>query len=287
MDNQHQVGRALAHGHADALHLLRQPRQRDRDPVLNKHLCLIDVRSRLEHDVDRNRAVAGRLRHHVDHVVDAVDLLLDRRRHGLRDHLGRGTGKSRIHDDRGRRNVGIFGDRQRAKGDRADERQEDRNDAGKYRPIDEEVRESHGPFLHLMDFGRRFPAGRSLRDGFDLAVFRRHLLPRTGALQAVDDNAVGGREAGANDPQAVHHGAELDAFDADGAVIGNREDDFAGLIGGDRAVGHQQRVVSPPKSRSLPKYPGVSRPSLFSKMARPRMVPVRGLRTLSTKSIRP
>ena len=30
------------------------------------------------------RAVAGRLRHHVEHVVDAVDLLLDRRGHGLR-----------------------------------------------------------------------------------------------------------------------------------------------------------------------------------------------------------
>ena len=34
---------------------------------------------------------------------------------------------------------------------------------------------------------------------------------------------------------------------------------------------------SPPNSRSRPKKPGVSRPSLLSKMARPRMVPVLGL----------
>ena len=159
MDDQHQVGRALAHGHADALHLLRQPRQRDGDAILNEHLCLVDVRSRPEHDVDRNRAVAGRLRHHVDHVVDAVDLLLDRRRHGLRDHLSRRAGKGRVHDDRGRRNVRIFGDGQRAKGNRADESQEDRNDAGKDRPIDEEVRESHDHIPSSLVFGIRLPAG--------------------------------------------------------------------------------------------------------------------------------
>ena len=83
MNDEHQVGRFLAHGHADALHLVGQSRQRDRDAVLHQHLRLVDVGAGLEHDVDRQRAVAGRLRNHVDHVVDAVDLLLDRRRDRL------------------------------------------------------------------------------------------------------------------------------------------------------------------------------------------------------------
>ena len=84
MDDQHQVRRFLANGHADVLHLLGQSRQRDRDAILHQHLRLIDVGAGLEDDVDRQRAVAGRLRNQVDHVVDAVDLLLDRRRDGLR-----------------------------------------------------------------------------------------------------------------------------------------------------------------------------------------------------------
>ena len=77
MDHHHQIGRLLLDRYADALHLLRQPRHRDRDAVLHQHLRLVDIGPGFEDDVNLRRAVAGRLRHHVDHVVDAVDLLLD------------------------------------------------------------------------------------------------------------------------------------------------------------------------------------------------------------------
>ena len=80
----------------------------------------------------------------IDHVVDAVDLLLDRRGHGLCDDLGGGARKGRVHHHGRRRNLRIFGDRQRAKRDGADQRQDDRDDAGEDRPVDEEMRKPHG-----------------------------------------------------------------------------------------------------------------------------------------------
>src|SRR3954464_9592522 len=65
----------------------------------------------------------------------------------------------------------------------------------------------------------------------DLAVLGGDLLPRTGALNAVDHDAVGRRKARTDNAQAIDDGTELDLFGADGAVIGNREYDLAGLIG--------------------------------------------------------
>ncbi len=178
MDHQHQVGRLLAHGHAEALHLLRQPRQRDRHAVLHQHLRLIDVRSRLEHDLDRERAVAGRLRHHVEHVVDAVDLLLDRRGDRLGDDLGRGARIGRRHADGRRRDLGKFGDRQRAKGNRANQRQDDRDDAREDRPVDEEMRKSHGGCLVILRLIWHAMSGSALLSGgLDLAVLGRDFLP--------------------------------------------------------------------------------------------------------------
>ena len=92
MHDHHQVGRALVDGDADVAHVGRQARLRDRDAVLHLHLRDIEIGAELEGDGDREAAVAGRVRRHVEHVLDAVDLLLDRRDHGRGDDLGAGAG---------------------------------------------------------------------------------------------------------------------------------------------------------------------------------------------------
>ena len=97
---------------AEALHVLGQARLGDGDAVLHEDLGLVEVGAGLEDDVDRQPPVAGRLRDDVEHVVDAVDLLLDRRGDRVGDHLGRGAGIGRGDVDRGRRDLGIFRDRQ-------------------------------------------------------------------------------------------------------------------------------------------------------------------------------
>ena len=45
-----------------------------------------------ERDRQRVGAVVGALRRHVEHVLHAVDLLLDRRGHGVEHQLGVGAG---------------------------------------------------------------------------------------------------------------------------------------------------------------------------------------------------
>src|SRR5678809_477337 len=77
----------------DALlhHFLRQPGLRLRHAVLREHVRHVAIHADLKRDVEQHAAVARLERLHVDHVVDAVHLLLDRRGNGLFHHLGGGT----------------------------------------------------------------------------------------------------------------------------------------------------------------------------------------------------
>ena len=146
MHDHHQVGRGLAHRDAEPAHVFRQARLGDGDAVLHQHLRLIDVRPRLEDDVDRQLPVARRLRVDVEHVVDAVDLLLDRRGDGFGDDLGRGAGIGGVNADGRRRDLGIFGDRQEAQRDQSEDRDDHRDDGREDRPVDEEMCEAHRTF---------------------------------------------------------------------------------------------------------------------------------------------
>ena len=63
-----------------------------RDAVLHLHLRDIEIGADVEGHRDGEAPVGGRVRRHVEHVLDAVDLLLDRRDHGGGDDLGVGAG---------------------------------------------------------------------------------------------------------------------------------------------------------------------------------------------------
>ena len=63
----------------------------DGQPVLHQHLRPVQVGADLERDRQLVRAVAGAGGGHVEHALDAVDLLLDRRRHRVGQHLGIGA----------------------------------------------------------------------------------------------------------------------------------------------------------------------------------------------------
>ena len=124
--------------------LLGQSRLGLRHAVLHQLLRLVGIGAEPERDGERHQAVGGRLAAHIEHVLDAVDLLLDRRRHRLGDHLRIGAGILRAHHHGRRRHLRIFGDRQRRQ--RQQTRQEDqrRQHAGEDRPVDEESGEVHG-----------------------------------------------------------------------------------------------------------------------------------------------
>ena len=96
-----------------------------------------------ERDRDREIAVAGRLAAHVEHVLDAVDLLLERRRDGAGDRLGRcaGIGGRDLH--RRRDDFRILGDRQDRERAQTEHRHEDAEHGREARAIDEEMCQAH------------------------------------------------------------------------------------------------------------------------------------------------
>ncbi len=157
--DQQDVRRRLLHRDALALHVLRQPRQRHLDPVLRQHLGGVEVGAELEGDGDGELAVAGALAAHVQHVLHAVDLLLERRRHGLGDHRRRGAGIGRGDLDRRRRDLGILRDRQDEQRAEPDQRDEDAQHRGQDRPVDEDVGQAHGGLaLAAVEAGWMVPA---------------------------------------------------------------------------------------------------------------------------------
>ena len=112
--DHHQVGRALGRGDAEPAHFFRQARLGDRHAVLDQHLRRVEVGAEPEGDGQRHRAVARRIGRHVEHVLDAVDLLLERRGHGRGDGFGIGARIGGAHDDGRRGDLRILRGRQAA-----------------------------------------------------------------------------------------------------------------------------------------------------------------------------
>ena len=155
VDDHEKVGRGLLHGDTEALHHVGQPRRGDRDAVLGQHLRGVEVGAQPEGHRQQQVAVAGRLARKVEHVLDAVDLLFERRGHGVGDDLGGRAGIARRDLDRRRRDLRVLRDGQGDVGHRADDGDEEAHHHGEDRPLDEEVRQTHGvPFRVRVSPGR-------------------------------------------------------------------------------------------------------------------------------------
>ena len=86
-------GRGLLLGHHPLLlHRHRQLRHGRRDAVLDQHLREVQVGANVERDRERVAAIRGAGGLHVEHLLDAVDLLLDGQRDRLDQRLGAGAG---------------------------------------------------------------------------------------------------------------------------------------------------------------------------------------------------
>ena len=79
IDDEQNAGRLLLDADAGLLHFAGQRGQRQIHAVLHQHLGHVEIRADLERDRQVVAAVVGGLRAHVEHVLDADHLLLDRR----------------------------------------------------------------------------------------------------------------------------------------------------------------------------------------------------------------
>ncbi len=137
-DLQHGVG-LLLDRQTLPLHLLRELGHRQIGAVL--HIDRVDVRIRAEREGDGERiaavVAAGGL--HVEHVVHAVDLRLDRLSDGRLHHRCARAWIGRADRHLRRDDVGKLGDRDAGDGDQPGERDDDRDDDREPRPVDEDV----------------------------------------------------------------------------------------------------------------------------------------------------
>ncbi len=113
-DHHHRQARRLAQCQAVLRDVGRQVRLCLRDPVLDVDLIDVGVGADVERHRQLHRPVVAVGRLHVEHVVDAVDLLFERRRHGLFDGLRVGAVIGRRHDDLWRHDVRELRHRERA-----------------------------------------------------------------------------------------------------------------------------------------------------------------------------
>jgi hypothetical protein len=141
------VRRALHGGHALLPHLVGQARQRLADAVLHLHLRQVHVGTHPEGDGQREDAVRRGLRRHVQHVLDAVDLLLQRRGHGLGQDARVGAGIRGPHDHRRRHHLRVLADGEGEHRDAARHHDDDGEHRREGGPVDEEAREAHAWFL--------------------------------------------------------------------------------------------------------------------------------------------
>ena len=143
MHDHDEVGRGLLCRHPDPLHFRRQPRQRLRDAVLHLHLRVVEVRADGERDGQRHAAVGRRLREHVEHALDAVELLLERTGDGFGDHFRIRAGIRRAHDNGRRRDARVLTDRQLEQRDAAADENQQRENRREDRASDEKLSQFH------------------------------------------------------------------------------------------------------------------------------------------------
>src|SRR5258708_40231198 len=128
MNGEEFVGCGVSDLQTETLHVFRQPWQWVLNAVLRQHLCHVQVGADAEGNGYCKPAVAGRLTAHVEHVLNTIDLLLERRRHGAR-HRVRGCSRINRRDLHGRwDDLWILRDRQDCERTEPEERHESAQD---------------------------------------------------------------------------------------------------------------------------------------------------------------
>ena len=219
-----------------ALHRLRQLRKRARDPVLHQNLREIEIDADLEGDCQRVAAVRTAQGLHIEHVLDAIDLLLDGQRHRVDDGAGTGTRITRGHLNSWWHHIGILRHRQLKQGGSTDDNHQNGDDIRQDWPFDEEL----GNHIGLL---RSAGGVTRLHLWVDLLAWYR-------AQQAGHHDAVIGLEPGADDTHVVDLGADLHLALLDDIVGIDDQHVTAALITAESDVEHHQHWLA--RSTSAP-----------------------------------
>src|SRR5262249_47626942 len=201
--------------------------------VLHQDLRGIEIGADVEGDGERIAAVAGAGRLHINHVLDAIDLLFNRQGNGVHKRPRAGAGIPRGHLHRRWHYVGILRDRQTIKRDRADNDHQNGDDVGENRPLDEELGNHFSDTL----------IGCRARLGV-------HFLARDRSHDATDDHAVVLAKPAFDHAEIADHLAGVDLTLLDDVVLVHYEHVRAALIATKRDVRDKQHRLSLPRGDS-------------------------------------
>jgi hypothetical protein len=140
-DDENEV--RLGFGDSDALllHFGGQDRHRLLQFVLDLDLGDVGIGAGIEGGGDGDGPGGGRGGGEIQQVIDAGELLFDHLRHGILQGLGIGAGIDGIDHHRRRRDHGILLDRQAEGGDAARQHDDNGDDPGEDRAVDEKARQ--------------------------------------------------------------------------------------------------------------------------------------------------
>ena len=139
MNSEEDTWSRLPHLDTEALDILRQSWKRILHPILGEHLGDVEVGSDTECHRYREVPVAGLLAAHVDHILDAIDLLLEWRRDSTRDGLRRCARIACRDLDRRRHNLWILRDRQHREGTQSKQSNKGAQNDRKTRSVNKKV----------------------------------------------------------------------------------------------------------------------------------------------------
>ena len=142
-DYRHKGAGRLLGDDALTLDLDRELGQGGGDAVLDEHGRHVDVCAQLECQVEFILTVAAGPTAHVEHVLDAVDLLLDGRSDGVGNDFGVGSRIESCHLDHRRADIRVLGDGQLEDGHAAGDQDQDGDHRGEDGPVNEEAAD-HG-----------------------------------------------------------------------------------------------------------------------------------------------
>ena len=160
---------------------------------LREDLVGVCVCADVEIDPQPHESATGVDGGHVEHVVDALHLLLDRRCHRLLDGFGIGADVGRLQKDFRRRELGILSDRQPHDRNDADDHQQDGND-------DRNDRVVHEKFGHILP-RLRVGCGRGFGFGHRFERLRVDRHARFHPLDPLGDDSLARLQPLLNDPK--------------------------------------------------------------------------------------
>ena len=147
-----ETGLSLCCTDTDLCHLRRQQTLRLGNTVLYVDRRHIRIGSLLKVDLNLGRSRVGRRRGDINHVLDTIDILLQRHDHTVHHRVSVRARISCLHTNRWWRDVRILLNRQRTQRDESDDQDQDRDRQGHNRPLNKYISFHTATFLILPVF---------------------------------------------------------------------------------------------------------------------------------------